>query len=150
MFECDLAHCRSVHNNNIVICINLINLICVNLINLICINLICTIILCMLHKSDVTRCTLFMAIYHIGPLTCLLAAEPRGTAGLLFHCQYLCGTTPYLMVWDWLVSRAGPMPFYWPSCLLPFYLLLFSFSFFSFYGLVLWGWGLRTGRVSLS
>ena len=32
----------------------------------------------------------------------LLAAEPRGTAGLLFRCQYLCGTI-LVMVWDWRV-----------------------------------------------
>ena len=51
------------------------------------------------------------------------------------------------MVWDWRVSRAGPMPFYWPSCSLPFYLLLFSHSLLSFFGLVFWGWGLRTDRV---
>ena len=41
----------------------------------------------------------------------LLAAEPR--------CQYLCETvlvTLCSIVWDWRVSRAGPMPFYWPSC----------------------------------
>ena len=70
--------------------------------------------------------------------------------GLLFPFQYLCGTilvTQDSMVWDWQVSRAGPIPFYWPSCLLPFYLLLFSISLLSFYGLVLWGWSLRTDSV---
>ena len=83
----------------------------------------------------------------------LLAAEPRSTSGLSFPCQYLCGTilvTPYSMVWDWRVSRAGPMPFYWPICSLPFCLLLFSLSLLSFYGLVLWGWGLRTDRVLIA
>ena len=42
---------------------------------------------------------------------CLLAAEPRSIAGLLFPCQYLCGTilvTPCSMVWDWPVSKADP------------------------------------------
>ena len=29
---------------------------------------------------------------HIGTLMHLLAAEPRSPAGLLFPCQYLCGT----------------------------------------------------------
>ena len=53
-------------------------------------------------------------------------------------------------VWDWQVSRAGPMSFYWPSCSLPFCLLLFSFSLLSFYGLVLWGWGLLTDRVLIA
>ena len=67
-------------------------------------------------------------------------AEPRSTARVLFHCQYLCGTilvTQYSMVWDWRVSRAGPMPFYWPSCSLPFCPLLFSLSLLSFYMSVL-------------
>ena len=43
-------------------------------------------------------------------------------AGLLLPCQYLNGTilvTPYSMVWDWRVSRAGSMPLYWPCCILP-------------------------------
>ena len=45
----------------------------------------------------------------------LLAAEPVSITGLLFYCHCLSGTilvTPYSMVWDWQVSRAGPMPFY--------------------------------------
>ena len=29
------------------------------------------------------------------------------------------------MVWDWRVSRAGPMLFYWPKLLYPYYSLLF-------------------------
>ena len=43
-------------------------------------------------------------------------------------------------------SRAN-MPFYWPSCSLPFCLILFSLSF---YGLVLWGWGLYRMLIALS
>ena len=76
-----------------------------------------------------------------------------GFGSILFPCQYLCGTilvTPCSMVWDWWVSRAGPMPFYWPSCSLTFCLLPFSLSLLSFYGLVLWGWGLRTDRVLIA
>ena len=41
-----------------------------------------------------------------------LAAEPHSTAGLLFPSQCPSGTillAPYSMVWDWRVSRAGPM-----------------------------------------
>ena len=63
----------------------------------------------------------------------LLPAEPLCIAGLLFPCQYLCGAilvTPYSVVWDWRVSRAGPMAFYWSSCSLKFCLLLFSIIFF--------------------
>ena len=64
----------------------------------------------------------------------LLAAEPRSTAGLLSPSQYLFGTilvTLCSMLWDWWVSRVGPIPFCWPSCSLPFCLLLF-FPFSSF------------------
>ena len=39
---------------------------------------------------------------------------------------------------------------FWPSCSLPFSLLLFYLSLLSFYGLVLWGWGLRTDRVLIA
>ena len=58
--------------------------------------------------------------------------------------------TPNSMVWDWRVSRAGPMPFCWPSCSLLFCLELFPLSLLFLYRLVVWGWGLRTGRVSIS
>ena len=54
------------------------------------------------------------------------------------------------MVWDWHVSRAGPMPFYWHSCSLHFCLLLFLPFLLSFYGLVLWGWGLQTDIVLIA
>ena len=70
-----------------------------------------------------------------------------------FSSQSLSGTiwfTPYLMVWDWRVSRADPMTFCWPSCSLLFCLQLFSISLLFLYRLVLWGWGLRTDRVSIS
>ena len=59
--------------------------------------------------------------------------------------------TPYSMVWDWRVSRAGPMLFYWPKMLYPFYnLLLFFLSLLSAYRLVLWGWGLQADRVYIT
>ena len=56
---------------------------------------------------------------HIGTLMSILAAEPRSTAGLLFPCQYLCGTilvTPCSMVLDVRVLGVKPMPVSWPSC----------------------------------
>ena len=61
---------------------------------------------------------------HIGILMRRLPREPRSTTGLLF--SYLCpsGTillTPYSMVWDWRVLRAGKMLFYWPKLLYPYY-----------------------------
>ena len=89
----------------------------------------------------------------LGTLICLLSAEPRSIARLIFPCQYLCITisvTPYSMMLDWRVSRAGPMPFYWPSCSLSFCLRLIYLSLISFYGLVLWGWGVRTDRVLIA
>ena len=85
------------------------------------------VVLCMLYKI---RCNPMHRLYGALPVPYvrvrvtrgaahrytmrLLSAEPRINAGLLFPCQYLCGTilvTPCSMVWDWRVSRAGPMPF---------------------------------------
>ena len=88
---------------------------------------------------------------HIDTLMHRLAAEPCSTAGLLFTSRCPSGTilqTLYSMVWDWRVSRAGPMLLYWPKLLYPYYSLLrFSLSLLSVYRLVLWGWGLRTDKV---
>ena len=39
--------------------------------------------------------------------------------------------TPYSMVWNWRVSRAGPMLLYWPKLLYPYYNLLLFFPFSS-------------------
>ena len=82
-----------------------------------------------LIRSGVTRCTLLMVLYldhmcpcglhavrigtlmHIGTPMHRLAAEPRSRTGLLFPSRCPSGTillTPYSMVWDWRVSRAGP------------------------------------------
>ena len=117
--------------------------------------------------SDVTRYSLFMVLYLSCMSRCLFVTRgaviahrctytpPRcSSAGLLlFFCQYLCGTilvTPYSMVWDWQVQEQGQCLFYWPCCSLTFCLLQFFLSCFSFYGLVLWGWGLRTDRVLIT
>ena len=84
--------------------------------------------------------TLDALVAHWHMLMRLLAAEARGTGGLYFPSQCLYGTllvTLYSMAWDWRGLKAGSMPFYWPSCSLPFCLLLFSLSLFSFYVLVL-------------
>ena len=81
-------------------------------------------------------------------------APPRcRTSRLLFFSQCPSGTisvAPYSMFCDWRVSGAGPMPFYLPRCSLHFCLLLCSLSFLSFYGLVLWGWCLRTDWVLIA
>ena len=135
VFECDIVHRRSVA------------------------------VLCMLY----TRCTLLMVLYlnhmcqcglhavvwsHIGTLMHRLAAEPRSTALLLFLSLCPSGTillTPYSMVWDWRVSRAGPMLFIGLSCSIPTMVLYsFSLSLLSVHRLVLWGWGLRTDRVYIT
>ena len=90
-------------------------------------------------RSCIILCTLCRCVLptmlwsHICVLMRLLTAEHRSTAGLLLPCQYLCGTisvTPYSMVSDWRVSRAGPMPFYWLYCSLSFCLLLADSSLF--------------------
>ena len=40
--------------------------------------------------------------------------------------------TAFSIVWDWRVSRAVPMLFYWPKLLSPYYSLLLFFPFSSF------------------
>ena len=97
VFECDLAHRRSVA------------------------------VLCMLYKIRCNPMhplygalpvpyVLVQATHGavIAQLMRLLAAEPLSIPRLLFPCWCLCGTilvTPCLIEWDWRVSRAGPMPF---------------------------------------
>ena len=91
---------------------------------------------------------------HISTRMCLLAAEPYST-----YCRasiplsvslYNDLGDPILDGVYWQVSRAGPMPLYWPSCLLLFLSpIIFPFSY-SFYGLELWSWGLWTDRVSIT
>ena len=93
-------------------------------------------------RSGVTRCTLLMVVYldrmcqcglhavlwsHIGTPMHRLKAKHLSRAGLLFPSRCPSGTilqTPYTMVWDWRVSRAGPMLFYWPKLLYPYYNLI--------------------------
>ena len=120
VFECDIAHRRYVA------------------------------VLCMLYKIRCTRCTLLMMLYlDHGPYVpvrvtrgALVAhrytyappcAELRSTAALFFPSRCSTGTillTQYSMVWDWRVSRAGPMLFYCPKLLYPNYTLLLFFPFY--------------------
>ena len=112
VFECDLAHRRSVA------------------------------VLCMLYKI---RCNPMHLLYGALPVTCVSVrvtpgavishrytyAPPRCRASqysrtFITYCQYLYIAILVTPLWDWRVSRAGSMPFYWPSCSLPFCLLLFS------------------------
>ena len=130
MFECDLAHRRSV-----VLCM-LYKIRC-NPMHPLCGAL-----------PVPVRVTCDSVIAHL-----FTYAPPRCIARLLFSSRYLSETilvTQCSMVWDWWVLRAGPKPFYWLCCLLTFCLLLFSLSLLSFCGLVLCDWGLRTVRVLIA
>ena len=116
-------------------------------------------------RSGVTRCTLLMVLYldhmcqwglhavlwsHIGTLMHRLAAEHCSTAGLLFPSLCPSGTTlltPYSMLWDWRVSRAGPMRYYWPKLLYPYYNLLLFSHFSSFCLYIGWYWGAGVFRL---
>ena len=91
-----------------------------------------------LYQGRMCQCGLHAVPWsHIGVLMRCLTAGPRSTAGLLFPSQCPSGTfllTPYLMVWDWPVSRAGPLFFYWLKLLYPYYcILLFFCSLHSVY-----------------
>ena len=95
---------------------------------------------------QVTRGALIAHRYTFAPPRCRTSQYRR----TFIHLSVFSGMiwlTPYLMVWDWQVSRAGPMPFCWPSCYLLFCLQLFSLSLLFLYRLVVWGWGLRTDRM---
>ena len=118
VFECDLAHRRSVA------------------------------VLCMLYKIRcnpthplygalpvpcvpvlVTRCAVIAHRFTYAPPRCR-SSQYRRT---LFPCQYLRGTilvTPCSMVWDWRVSRAGPMPFIGLAARSLFVSYCFPFLFF--------------------
>ena len=115
VFECDIAHRRSVA------------------------------VLCMFYKI---RCK---AMHHLNGALPGPYVPVRGTFEALVAHRYTyapprCRTSqysrtfiplsvsllkdlanPYSKVWDWQVSRAGPMLFYWPKMLYPFYNLLFFF-----------------------
>ena len=85
----------------------------------------------MLYLDCICQCMLQAVLWsHIGTLMHHPAAEPCNTAGLLFNIRCPPGTillTPHSMVWDWQVSRAGPMLLYWPKMLYPT-LVFYSFS----------------------
>ena len=87
------------------------------------------------------QCGLHVVLWpHIGISMRFLAAKPRSTARRLFFSQYLCGTilqTLHSMVSDWLLLRAGTMPFYRPKLLALFLSALFSLSRLSFYEMVM-------------
>ena len=138
MFDCDLAHRRSVA------------------------------VLCMLYKircnpmhplcgtlpvpyvpMRVTHGAVIAHGFTYAPPRCRIS-QYRRTCIPLSVCLWNDLRTPCWMVWDWRVSRVGRMPFYWPSCSLTFCLLVFSLSFLSLCGLVLWGWGLRTDTVLIA
>ena len=109
VFECDIAHRRSVA----VLCL-LYKIRC---------NLMQP--LTVLYLDRMCQRWLHAVLWsHIGTLMHRLTAEPCSTAGLLFSSRCPSGTillTPYSMVWDWRVSRALPMLFYWPTLLYPYY-----------------------------
>ena len=84
-----------------------------------------------LYQDRMGQCVLHEVLWsHIGSLMRFLAAEPRSTAGNLFPSQCPSGTillALYSMVWDRLVSRAGPMLFYWPKLLYPYCIVFYYF-----------------------
>ena len=111
VFECDIAHCWSVA----VLCM---------LYKIRCNLRICYLDhLMMCYLDRMCQCVSHAVPWsHIGILMCHLAAEPRSTTGLLFHYRWN-KTNNY----HWQVSRAGPMLFYWPKFLRPYYSLQLFF-----------------------
>ena len=125
-------------------------------------------VLCMLYKI---RCNMMHPLCGALPVPCV---PVRVTRGALIAHRYIyapprCRTSQYrrtfitisVSPWNDLVdplfdgvglaglsSRSNA--FCWPSCFLLFCLQLFSLSLLFLYRLVVWGWGLRTDRVSIS
>ena len=81
-------------------------------------------------------------------------AKHCSTAGLLFTSQCPSGTiflTPYSIVWDWRVSRAGPMLFFnGVSHSIPTIVFHYFPPLISVYRLVLWGCSLQTDWVCIT
>ena len=94
-----------------------------------------------------TRGAVIAHRYTYAPARCRTSQFRRTFIPLSVYLWNDLIVTPCTMVWDWWVSRAGPMPFDWPSCSLTFCLLLFCLSLLSFCRLVLCGWGLQTDGV---
>ena len=94
------------------------------------------------------RVLLVVLWLRIGTRLRLLAVELLSIAGPLCPSQCLFETILVIqcLEWHWWVFRAEPMLLCWPDLL---YLVLSPtiFSFSSFHGLVLWGWGIRIDRV---
>ena len=96
------------------------------------------------HESPRCRTSVYSrvsSLQDLGILMTLLAAGPRSNAVLLFPSEYLCGTillTPYSMVWDEWVLRAGPMPFYRPKLLIVFLSTVFHFPAFFLCVCIVW------------
>ena len=119
-------------------------------------------------RSGVTRCTRLMMLYldhmgqcglhavpwsHIDIRMRRLAAEPRSTARLYFPSQCPTGTillTPYSMVWNWPVSRAGQYFFIGLCCSIPTQVFYYFSIPLSVNRLVLWCKGLRTDRMYIT
>ena len=131
MFECDIAHRRSVA----VLC------------------MLCKIRCNPMHSLNdalpdrMCQCGLHaVPRSHIGILMRHLAAEPCSTSGLLFLSQCPSGTillTPYSMVWVQSV-------FIGLSCSIPTIVFYYFSLSLPVYRLVLWGWGLRTDTVYIT
>ena len=138
MFECDVAHLRSVS----VLCM-LYNIMCNPLHPLYGALPVPPVLM------RVTRGAVIAHRYTYAPPRCRTPQYSRTFIPFSVSLWTIL-VTPYSMVRDCRVSRAGPVPLYWCSCSLPFCLLLFPLSLLSFYGLVLWGWGLRTDRLLIA
>ena len=79
----------------------------------------------------VTRGALVAHRYTYAPPRCR-TSQHRRTFIFLSMSLWHNLADPYSMVWDWRVSRAGPILFYWPKLLYHYYSLLPFFPFLFF------------------
>ena len=131
VFECDIAHRRSVAVLCIIIIIIIQKIKCFILFGVTRCTLLMVLYVDHMCQCGYTRCYGRTSVSTYAPPRC----EPRSTARLLFPSRCPSGTillNQYLMVRDWRVSRVGPMLFYWPKLLYPYYSLQLFFPFSSF------------------
>ena len=95
----------------------------------------CTFWLIVLYLNCMCQCGLHAVPWsHIGILMRRLAAEPYSSKGIVFLlsvCLWNDVAALYSMVWDWRVSRAWLMLFYWPNLIYPSYTIFPFICFLS-------------------
>ena len=115
VFECDIGHCRSLA----VVCM-LYKIRCNTM------HLLNGALTGLYVPVQVTCAALVTQQYTYAPPRCRTSQYSRTFIPITVSLWNNLATS-YSMVWDWQVSRAVSVPFYWPQLLYPYYNLLLFF-----------------------